>query len=224
MITSKPTYLFLIALLLPLTTQARNAAPWVGADLNGLPCNGLAQAYGPWDYTKAKERSKIPVVEQYHFGPQSEHLIKPMQGDFAGDFDYTLRAVPNHHRALLSLLRYQLELNAKLKNTQKPLSPVECYFQRATHFSPNDSATFSLYAYYLHKIGHNDQALNLYEKAITISPKSMKILYAFGLFLIDINNYDRAVEVATQIYKDKHVPDGLKNKLIKLNLWKNPGQ
>ena len=211
------------ALILLLFSAYLNAAqaPWVGADLKGFSCTGGTQGYGPYDYTKTNEREKIPIVEQYHFPKNTEYLIKPVQGNFAGDFDYTLRAVPNHHRALLSLTRYQIQLNTKLKNTQKPFSPVECYFQRAINFSPRDATTRALYAYYLHKVGQNEQAMKFYDQAASMSPDSTKILYSFSLFLLDIKKYDKAVEIAHKVYKDKKAPDALKNKLIKLKLWNN---
>jgi len=211
-----------LACLIPVSTQAGNSAPWVGIDFNGLPCNGERQGYGPWDYTNADERGKIPIVEQYHFDKDVELLIRPMQGNFAGDFDYTLRAVPNHHRALLSLIRYQLQLNAKLRNTHKPKSPVECYLLRAINFSPDDMTAVSLYAYYLHKMNKNEEALKAYEFALAKEPDSISLLYRFGLFLVDIKKYEKALEIATKVYKNGKAPNGLKNKLIKLGLWKNP--
>ena len=223
MIILKLTHIFLIVLLLPLTVHARNAAPWVGADLKGLPCSGKGQGYGPYDYTKANERSKIPVVEEHHFTPEVENHISGKSGYIENDLDYTLRAVPNHHRALLSAIRYQLKLNKKQLKRNDPLeAPMECYLQRAIHFSPSDAATVSLYAYYLKGIGQLEKATDLYQKALTIAPDNAKIQYAYSLLLIELKQYDKALEYAKKAYTHDKTPEALKNKLIKLGVWKVP--
>lgn len=198
-------------------------APWVGADLKGLPCTGEGQGYGPFDYTKSNERGKIPIVEAHHFTPEVENHLKGESGYLEGDLDYTLRAVPNHHKALLSVIRYQLKLNKKLLLKNTPLlTPVECYLQRAIHFSPNDAASFSLYAYYLKEVGETQKAADLYQKALAIAPDNAKIQYSYSLLLIDLKQYDKALEYAEKAYTHGKPPEGLKNKLIKLGVWKKP--
>jgi len=210
-----------LAYLLPITTQARNAAPWVGVDLNGVPCNGGEQGYGPWDYTKADERSNIPVVEQHHFTPEVENHIKGKSGYLVTDLDYTLRAVPNHPKALLSIIRYQEKQNKKLLKNPMPLaSPVECYLQRAIHFSPEDVSSYSLFAYYLKESGNPEKAAKAYQKALTISPNNAKLAYSYSLFLIEQKQYDKALEHAKKAYAHGKPPESLKNKLIKLGVWK----
>jgi len=197
-------------------------APWVGVDLKGVTCTGEGQGYGPFDYTNAKERHNIPIVEIHHFTPNVENHIKGQEGYITGDLDYTLRAVPNHHKALLSVIRYQLKLNKKLLAENRPLmTPVECYLQRAIHFSSNDAASISLYAYYLKEINQPEKAADHYQKAINISPNNAKILYSYSLLLIDLKQYDKALEYAKKAYANGKPPEGLKNKLIKLGVWKS---
>lgn len=228
--TMKHKQIFLLIILLLVNNMVFSKdAPWVGIDFQGKNCAGLGQGYGPFDYTdpvatKTKQgggsETALHLVESAHFAPDSENLIKPMGRGFLGDFDYTLRAWPNHHRALLSLVRFQLEVNKKIRNPEKEFSPVECYFQRAIHFSPKDSATYSLYAYYLSKIGKQQQAQEQYEKALTITPDSSKIEYAYSLLLIDLKQYDKALEYAQKAYQHGKPPLGLQNKLKKLGVWK----
>lgn len=197
-------------------------APWVGADLKGIACTGEGQGYGPYDYTKAKERGKMPVVESYHFTPNVENHIKGETGHITGDLDYTLRAIPNHHKALLSAIRYEVKRNKKLINERPLESPIECYLQRAIHFSPNDAASYSLYAYYLKEIGQLQKAADIYQKALTIAPNNAKIQYSYSLLLIDLKQYDKALEYAEKAYTHGKPPEGLKNKLLKLGVWKKP--
>ncbi len=210
----------LILLLFSSYLQAAQA-PWVGADLKGLACTGEGQGYGPYDYTKANERGKIPIVEDHHFTPEVENHIRGKSGYITGDLDYTLRAIPNHPRALLSAIRYQLKLNIKLIDANKPLmTPVECYLQRAIHFSPNDATPIELYAYYLKEIGQPQKAADFYSKALTLVPDNAKIEYSYSLLLIQLKQYDNALKYAEKAYSHGKPPEGLKNKLIKLGVWK----
>ena len=90
--------------------------------------------FGPYDYTKAEDRDNLPVVEKHHFGPEVQKL-KPGQ-DTGGDLDYTLRAFPNHHRALERMIEFSLQ--------SKALTPpgahysIPCYFDRALRQKPDE--------------------------------------------------------------------------------------
>lgn len=212
----------LIVLSLFATNLYAAQAPWVGMDLKGLPCKGGSQGYGPFDYTKYRDRGKLPVVEQHHFTPEVENHTGGKEGYIEGDLDYTLRAIPNHHKALLSTIRYQLKINKKILINPRPLmSPVECYLQRAIYFSPNDAAAISLFAYYLKEIGQLEKASSLYEKALVIDPDNEKIEYSYSLLLIELKQYDKALEYAEKSYAHGRPPQGLKKKLIKLGVWKD---
>lgn len=190
---------------------------------DNLPCKGNPQGYGPWDYTNADERKKIPVVEEHHFTAPVENHIKGEEGRLEEDLDYTLRAVPNHHRALLSVIRYQIKFNKNILLKKIPLmSPVECYLQRAIHFSPNDAGTVSLYAYYLKEIDQKNKADDYYQKALNIAPDNAKIAYSYSLLLIELQQYEKATEYAKKAYANKKAPPALKNKLITLGFWKEP--
>ncbi len=204
-------------------------APWVGTDFKGLPCIKRPQSYGPYDYTNEKDRTSkqgggrdtaLSLVEGAHFYPDIENLVKSRYGSFLADFDYTLRAWPNHHRALFSLARFQIEVNKKIRKPETEFSQTECYFQRAINFNPNDAVPYSLYAYLLSKLGKPDEANKYYEAALKVAPNSSKIAYAYSLFLIDTKQYDKALEYAQKAYQNGKPPMGLQNKLKKLGVWK----
>jgi hypothetical protein len=198
------------------------STPWVGIDLKGFPCKGPRENYGPFDYTQQKSifHGRLDIVEHAHFTPDVENLIGGVTGSIAGDLEYTLRAWPNHHRALLTLIRYQLKVNDKIATENQLKTPPECYFQRALNFSPKDGTTASLYGYYLRKIGHLEEAAKAYEKALKLDPGNTKIEYAYSLLLIDLKQYDNALVQAKKAYQHGKPPNGLKNKLIKLGVWK----
>ena len=99
-------------------------------------CGGLANGYGPFDY-RIERNGRLPIVDGAHFTPQVEFLIKGDRGYLGQDLDYTLRASPNHHRALASVANW----GVRTKGAQPPTlpRPVECYFDRAFRFQPDDT-------------------------------------------------------------------------------------
>ncbi len=199
-------------------------APWVGSTLNGLPCIH-GQGYGPFDYTKrhSLKPENLDLVEGAHFQPDVENLLEGhhRSSDTSPwpDLDYTLRAWPNHPRALLSMIRFQEKINRKLTNL-KATVPAECYLQRAIHFSPEDPVPYSLYGYYLRKLGRLEDANKYYQKAAKLDPENPKLAYSYSFLLIDLKKYDDALKYAQLAYKQGRPPSGLKNKLIKLGIWK----
>ncbi|MGZ8161898.1 MAG: CDC27 family protein [Methylobacter sp.] len=198
-------------------------APYVGETLQGLACVGDPKGYGPYDYSK---RHSIPtkhlsIVEEHHFTPNVENLISgSSSGTPYGDLDYTLRAWPNHHRALLSIIRYQLEVIKKIRKDKTIKIPPECYLQRAIHFSPEDPMPYSLYGYYLRKLGRLQDAVKFNKRAIELEPKNIKFAYSYSLLLIDLKQYDEALKYAKLAYQKGKAPDGLRKKLVRLGIWK----
>lgn len=204
--------------------NARSEVVWQGQALDEKVCQ-IQSGMGPYDYLKRKEYSKpdphnpLYLVQMAHFTPEVENLIKGNTSDLEGDLDYTLRAYPNHHRALLSMIRYQL--NIKHKIMAGPLRvPPECYLQRAIAFSPKDETAYSLFGYYLRKIGQPKEAEKYYEKAFKLNPKNAKVAYSYSLLLIDLKRYDDALKYAKIAYQSKGTPEALKQKLKKLKAWK----
>lgn len=210
----------ILTALFSLTANADNSAPWVGESINQIKCYGGGQAYGPFDYTqRANFQPNLNVVENFHFSSQVENLIKGQTGSLEGDLNYVLRAWPNHHRALLSIIHYQLNIDNKMMNA-KLATPPECYLQRALNYSKRDYVTFALYGYYLNKKGQKEKAASLYQKALIISPDNPKIGYSYSLLLLELNQKEEALAIAKKIYAKGKAPEGLKNKLIKLGVWK----
>lgn len=200
-----------------------NRAPWVGVDLKGFPCQGEPENYGPFDYANPiHRRTKLGIVERYHFTPEVQTLRKGKSGSIVGDLAYTLRAFPNHYKALTALSYYQvLYQNEIRKGKKKPVTPaVECYFQRAIHFVPNDPVVHILYASYLKKIKHYHQAEEEYKKAIKLDPDNSKFHYIYGMFLMRQKQYTKALEQAKIVYARKYKNLKLKKKLKAVGVWK----
>lgn len=222
----------LLFLILPtltaLTEQViadnKKSAPFVGNTLKGSPCIGNSEGYGPFDYSKrmAIDPKHLQLVEGAHFQPDVEFLEeKPHRSSYSPwpDLDYTLRAWPNHPRALLSMIRFQQQINLKLTKHEAPV-PAECYLQRAIHFNPEYSIPYALYGYYLHKVGKLDDADKQYKKAMELEPDNAKHAYSYSELLIDMKEYEKALEYAKIAYQNGKPPQTLKNKLVKLGIWK----
>lgn len=201
--------------------SSKLSAPWVGVDFAGVSCQGLKQAYGPYDYTKrSKFHKELYLVESAHFNQNVETLQggAKQKHNLYGDMDYTLRAFPNHHRALNTVIRFRTLYGAANYKTKK-LSPAECYLQRAVYYAPADASAIMLYGILLHKLGKLDEALKKYKEAEALSQDNSEIQYNLGLLLVEMKRYEEAKLYATKAYKKKFPLKGLKRKLEKAGKW-----
>jgi hypothetical protein len=196
-------------------------APWVGETLKGAPCRGGSENFGPFDYLQRHSLpNELGIVEKYHFGPQVEQLISGMRTGPMGvpdELDYTLRAWPNHHRALNSAIQYQMLKLNKNKNARYP--PAECYLERAIKFSPEDGITRMLYGNLLQRARYKTRALQQYEQALELKPENVQIKYNLALLLVDLGKQKRAREYALELYSKGFPLPGLKDKLKKSGHW-----
>ncbi len=160
------------------------------AQLVSAACGSLDTHYGPFDYRT--DRGKLPIVEQHHFTASIESLIRGKTGTLGGDLDYTLRAFPNHHRALVATIRL-----AESKKTAEatPLT-VDCYFERALQFRRNDVVVRMMYADYLGRSQRQAQALQHLEFARTLADDNPLTHYNIGLLFFQFGHYAEALSEA----------------------------
>lgn len=181
-------------------------------------CGDLANAYGPFDYRNAQYRQQnLPVVEAHHFTPEVENLIKGKSGYLGGDIDYTLRAFPNHPRALTAIANLALRTG-----TQKPEGAhysVQCYFDRAMRFQPEDGTVRLVYGIYLFKAGKKNEAFEQFKEGQKLSPNSPDLNYNLGLLYFDRKDYANAKLYAKKAYDLGFPLQGLKKKLQKSGHW-----
>lgn len=210
-----------LLLVISLNSNARpiGHAPWFGDTFENAPCNGSRENFGPFDYLKRKQLpNELGIVERYHFSLEVEQLIKGQTtASPLGDIAYTLRAWPNHHRALYSVIRHRISLWPKKYPVR--YIPAECYLQRAIKFSPKDATTYMLYGILLHRTNHKDKALNQYEIALDIDPSNVQAKYNLGLLLVDLKKYPKAKQYAQELYSRGFPLPGLKDKLKKAGQW-----
>ncbi len=194
------------------------SAPFVGNSIEGIPCVGRAEGYGPFDYLQKRAlAAELQRVEAYHFTPNVEALVRgESTTNIEGDLAYTIRAWPNHHRALNSLIKYYFRQVRKGESTHLP---PECWFQRAINFSPRDASTYTLYGIFLHQKGLYPAAKEQYENALNIKPDHPEIQYNYALLLVEMENYEEALVFAKKAYGAGYPLPGLKNKLTELGYW-----
>jgi len=212
---------FVICIFQSVNANPRSAL-WVGVDFKGMPCQGEHENYGPYDYRNIENRQKkLPIVEHYHFTPDVQRLIKGKSGTIVGDLAYTLRAFPNHYKALTALSYYQVLFKDEINlGRKKPVQPaVECYFQRAIHYFKDDAVLHVLYASFLNKIKRHKMADEHYLKAIDIDPDNLRLHYLYGMYLVKRKKFDKALEQAKIVYKGNYKNQKLKKKLIAIGLW-----
>lgn len=177
-----------------------------------------AHGYGPWNYNDMWARKhKIPLVTQYHFTPAVEKLEHGNTGTLGHDLDYTLRRIPNHHRALYSML--SLAIRDKTKTPRDSSYTMQCWFQRAETFAPKDGIVWMLQGMYQNKLGDRRQAIALMRKGAEIEPNNANIHYNLGLLYADAKEYGKAREQAHLAYQKGFPLPGLKQKLSAADQW-----
>jgi tetratricopeptide (TPR) repeat protein len=172
--------------------QAQQAAVR-GAEPPGHPCGLIYTGhYGPYDYRT--QRSALAIVEEFHFDARVEAGIRGLNGHLAGDINYTLKASPNHHRALVTLVN--VTTRAKANRLPGMEWPVECYFDRAIRFRPDDSVVRSLYAQWLFQRKRPADAVTQLDAAIGMSAENAFSQFNIGLVFLQNGMLDRALEQA----------------------------
>ena len=174
----------------------------------------LTNAYGPWDFTNPTHAEKLPIVLRVHFTSDVERLISGATGGIEHDLDYTLRAIPNYHRALFTIARHQ-RANGTIPN----IYTAECYFKRAIYFQPQDAVSRMLFGIHLHMIQDYSAALTQYTNALSISPSNIEIHYNMALTYIETGEFEKAREHAEIAYQGGYPLQGLKNKLKELGYY-----
>lgn len=178
-------------------------------------CGDLANAYGPYDYRT--QRDKLFIVEGAHFTEDVESLRRARTGYLGGDIDYTLRASPNHARALIAMAN----LGRKL-NTDRPQGAnytIPCYFDRAIRFAGDDPMVRLVYGTYLSRVGKPQEAVQELEVALKLDAGNANIHYNLGLIYLDLKDYPKAREHAQRAYALGFALPGLRKRLEEAGQW-----
>jgi len=174
---------------------------------------------GPFDYTTERGK-KLAVVEEFHFTPVVESLIRGQSGSVGQDLDYTLTVYPNHHRALMALMR--LSEKARTPQPAGARFPVECYFERALRFRSTDNVSRMIYATFLGKNGRTADAVKQLELADKTAGDSPFTHNNIGLIYFDMKDYDKALQQAHKAIALGFVQTTLQDQLKQVGKWSDP--
>jgi len=180
-------------------------------------CGELTNAYGPFDYTNGAYKPNLRLVESGHFSAEVEKLSKGVSSSLGSDLDYTLRAFPNHHRALMAIAK--LSLRDKMPRPRGARRSVDCYFDRAIRFKPDDGIVHMVYGIYLSNAGNHAKAIEQLHEAVTLEPENANINYNLGLLYFNQKEYGQAKKYAQKAYALNFPLPGLKKKLAQLGQW-----
>lgn len=209
--SSTLTGCLILALIVSGPVIAQTKLTWSGTDLAGnqhLIDHG-ASSFGPYDYTNPSDVAEnLGIVERFHFTADVEQLKAGASGTVYADLAYTIRAFPNHHRALYALVRYEL------KNSDMVSIPPECWLERGLVFAPGDKVLYSIFGIYLYKLNRYELAIEKYAQAETLPGDNSEIHYNMGLTYLKMNNLPKAQEYAGKAYAAGYPLEGLRRQLI----------
>jgi tetratricopeptide (TPR) repeat protein len=187
------------------------------AQVSAQACGSLQNHIGPWDY-RTKGGPDVPLVENAHFTLPVEMAMRGERGYLGQDLDYTLRATPNHHRALVALQRYEARLKYIASHERLP-RPVECYYERAVRWKPDDALARMLYAQFLYGKGRAAEATAQLQIAKDLSGDNAMTQYNIGLVYLEGKDYALAREQARRAMELGFERATLRERLAALGQW-----
>lgn len=192
------------------------AAVLLAAAVGAADCGQVRRYAIGGDYTDANDRLNLALVEAFHFTPEVEAL-KRGAVKVGENIATTLEHYPNHHRALAAMAKLgQRDRAAKVAGARYT---IDCYFERAIRFRPNDPKVRALYSSHLQETGRGDAALAQMREAVRLAPDDATNHYNLGILLAIRQDYAQAREHARQAYKRGLPLPGLKNKLVEAGQW-----
>ena len=213
----------------PALRFAAGIAVSAGLSLTALPalaaspgqssaCGSLATHYGPYDYRT--DRDKLKVVEQRHFTAPIEMLVRDRVKSISGELSYTLHAFPNHHRALLALVRYG-QRERSLQPVKLPY-PIDCYFDRAMRFRPDDTVVRVIFARHLSLTNRRSAAVEQLDQTVPLAKDNALSHYNLGLAYFEIDQFDKALTQAHRALALGYESPALKDVLSAKGHWADP--
>ncbi len=178
---------------------------------------------GPGDYRRAPKDGLLKNVETNHFSPKVEQLISGVTTTRSGmgkDVAYVLGVFPNHHRALLTMMRM-----AEQDGNDQPREaglPLECWFDRAVRYTPDDTVVRLMYALWLRKKGRTEESLFHTRKAEEDAKDNPFTHYNVGISYFELNQFELAATAAKRARDLGFPQQGLINRLKSVNQWTEP--
>jgi tetratricopeptide (TPR) repeat protein len=182
-------------------------------------CGSLETHYGPFDFRRTTPYSR-QIVERAHFNRGVETLTKGITGPLGGDIWYTLSVYPNHPRALLAMER--LAEREKKSTPVNSRYSIDCLYERAMRFKPDDHVVRMLFANFLLKQGKRDEALQHLDYVVTTTAEDPFAQFNAGMLYTDMKLYDKALQQAHKVIAMGLTRPELRDRLTAVGQWVEP--
>jgi len=189
------------------------------------------QGVGPFDWRDRSEevRQMLHRVESFHF--KRKHVQAALNGDSSteagvwNNLDYTLRAFPNHPRALMLIGVFEIQVRKfspeawRAVEKRPNFSPVACYFERALMRTPDDPGIYNARGIILSRVQEWDKAIEAFQRAVELAPGSAEAHYNLGLAYYGAGDYQKSAASAREAYRLGYGKSGLKQRLKRKGAW-----
>ena len=182
-------------------------------------CGTLELNYGPYDYRYMTPHQR-KLVETAHFTAGTENLTESATGNFGADIKYTLSVFPNHPRALLAMER--LALKEKRDPAFGAKYTVECFYERALRYKPDDPVPRMLYVNFLIKRNRLADAQRHLQYVVDQTPESPLTQFNAGMLYFDMKDYDKALVQAHRAIALGSDRRELRERLASVGRWVEP--
>lgn len=207
-----------------------------GVAISDTTCGPLSLGgFGPFDYRSEKHKNIggiefrpgssehqaiLDMVQGAHFKPEIEALLygKTRDSTPGGDISYTLHSLPNNHRALVATMRYGEKL--KTEHPKDMRFSVECYFDRAARFAPDDAIVRMLFAQFLISKNRRPEAMQQLLYAENIAGENGFTHYNIGLIYFDAGAHEKALQHAQRAAALGFPRTDLEQKLRATGKWR----
>jgi tetratricopeptide (TPR) repeat protein len=110
----------------------------------------------------------------------------------------------------------------KLKTDKPPGSryTVQCWFERAIVYQPEDGKVYMLFGIYLLRKGYPERAVAALTKAQELANEDSNLYYNMGLAYFALKDYDKALSSAHEAYRLGFPLPGLRDMLRRAGKWR----
>jgi len=177
------------------------------------------------DYRRNDKKTKHlkGLVEGAHFTKGVQTGKYGNTGGLEFDLDYVLKKFPNHASALIVMaeLQQKPKFESRRKKDRADLlwPTTECYFFKAMQLQPNDASVHLVIAIYYHRNKNYKIADRHYQLSKQLIPHNPESHYNHGLLLVELGEYEKALESAKRAMQLGYPLQGLKGKLVKAGAW-----
>ncbi|MGF1770779.1 methyltransferase domain-containing protein [Vibrio wakamikoensis] len=216
-------------------------------EIQGLYTNSATKSedsrFQKWKYTIGQTKDEAKLIDLFSnsgapFTASKQELPALVQAicdlfPLAGELNFVCASfLQKHEHWQMAIDKYRTALSLGYVFPHMYMTLGQCYqalgnnsqafhcYNQAMIKNPNNAMFFVAKASLLRKLGEKEEALELYEKALTISPVSSNVIVIFCDFLLQLDKVERVKLLLAKNEIDKDHP-GLKQIQLRLDLLEN---